>query len=110
MDYEVTAKLSEYEKIRLANIREREALFLKLNFSKAKKDLLPQNQKKKPSQKRKKRVHIAPTRSSLRLSLQQHRYVLYTRKDVEFMVWSILLYHTVHCFDSVMRILWKLLL
>ena len=75
MDYGVSAKLCEYEKIRLANIREREALFLELNISEAKEDLLPLNQKKKPHQKRKKKVHVAPTRSSLRLSSQQHRYV-----------------------------------
>ena len=75
MDYGVSAKLCEYEKIRLANIREREALFLELNISEAKEDLLPLNQKKKPPQKRKKKVHVAPTRSSLRLSSQQHRYV-----------------------------------
>lgn len=89
MDKEVTDNLCEYEKIRLANIRERENLFLKLNILEAKKGLIPSKQKKKSSPKTKKKAHLVPTRSSLRLSLQRDRYV--PRKYVEIMLGRIFL-------------------
>ena len=41
-----SSQLNEYEKIRLQNIREREALFAKLKFSEAKEDLVPKAAKR----------------------------------------------------------------
>ena len=68
-----SSDLSEYEKIRLQNIREREALFAKLNFSEAKQGLAPPVASKKKHGKicntvRKQSVCLNPTRRSLRLS------------------------------------------
>ena len=68
-----SSHLSEYEKIRLQNIREREALFAKLNFSEAKEGLAPpaarkKNHSKKISVARKQSECFNPTRRSHRLS------------------------------------------
>jgi len=65
--------LCEYEKIRLANIREREAMFAQLAITEAKEEATPNRIQKKPShphsvKKEAKKENLEPERKSARLS------------------------------------------
>ena len=67
-----SSQLNEYEKIRLQNIREREALFANLKISEAKEDLVPTAARKvnrrNKSSARKQNISSTPVRRSNRLS------------------------------------------